>query len=325
MNSEILVSVICLAFNHEKYIRKALDGFVSQETTFQFEVLIHDDASTDGTADIIRQYHQKWPNIIKPIFQTDNQYSKGIPITRTILLPHAKGKYVAFCEGDDFWTDPLKLQKQAKFLEANPEYVCCTHGFLEINNKSGHTKICLNEESKEYTLEEVVDGGGAFFATASIMMSTKFLKSKPDFYNIRGFGDYQLVIYAAASGRLYHIQDVMCAYNMFLPHSWTALNYIDLENRKQHLKKLFLLLRNIDKGYDYKYTKIFETQALKKEYEYHTLDKNYRELRSCKYLPLYKYKSFKGKIGMLLNSYAPKLMPLILRIYKVFTKGEKNG
>ena len=127
--NDIVVTILTLAYNHEPYIRQCLDGIVMQQTTFKFELLIHDDASTDGTADIIREYESKYPNIIKPIYQKENQYSKKIPIGVTYLYPRAKGKYIALCEGDDYWTDPLKLQKQVDFLEANPEYVMCTHRF----------------------------------------------------------------------------------------------------------------------------------------------------------------------------------------------------
>lgn len=136
--NDIVVTILTLAYNHEPYIRQCLDGIVMQQTTFTFELLIHDDASTDGTADIIREYESKYPNIIKPIYQKENQYSKKIPIGVTYLYPRAKGKYIALCEGDDYWTDPLKLQKQVDFLEANPEYVMCTHMFKNYNesNKS---------------------------------------------------------------------------------------------------------------------------------------------------------------------------------------------
>ncbi|HHX61228.1 MAG TPA: glycosyltransferase [Epulopiscium sp.] len=104
-----LVSICCLAYNHEKFIRQALDGFIMQESNFPIEVLIHDDASTDDTANIIREYEKKYPEIIKPIYQTENQYSKGVGISVTYNFPRAKGKYIAMCEGDDYWTDPYYL------------------------------------------------------------------------------------------------------------------------------------------------------------------------------------------------------------------------
>lgn len=125
MRSNILVSVCCLAYNHEPFIRQCLEGFIMQKTNFKFEVLIHDDASTDNTADIIREYEERFPEIIKPVYQTKNQYSKGIDITQTIQYPRAKGKYIALCEGDDYWIDPNKLQRQVEFLENHEEYGLC--------------------------------------------------------------------------------------------------------------------------------------------------------------------------------------------------------
>ena len=121
MADGIKVSVICLAYNHEKYIRKCLDGFVMQKTNFKFEALVHDDASTDKTAEIIREYEEKYPDIIKPVYQTENQHSKKISIFTTFLAPNARGEYLAWCEGDDCWTDPGKLQKQVDFLDAHPD------------------------------------------------------------------------------------------------------------------------------------------------------------------------------------------------------------
>lgn len=129
MNKQIIVSICCITYNHEPYIRDAIEGFLMQKTDFPFEILIHDDASTDGTADIIREYEAKYPDIIKPIYQTENQYSKGIKVSQVYQFPRAKGKYIALCEGDDYWTDPYKLQKQVDFLEANKECVLTCHRY----------------------------------------------------------------------------------------------------------------------------------------------------------------------------------------------------
>jgi len=127
---EPLVSIVCLAYNHEKYIEKALDGFIMQKTNFPFEIVIHDDASTDNTTAIIRNYELKYPHLFRPIYQVENQFSKEKgKVTKTVFLA-AQGKYVALCEGDDYWTDPLKLQKQFDLMEAYPEYVMCTHDYL---------------------------------------------------------------------------------------------------------------------------------------------------------------------------------------------------
>ena len=160
--NKIMVSIISLAYNHASYIRECLDGFMMQKTNFAFEVLIHDDASTDGTADIIREYEAKYPDIIKPIYQTENQYSKGIPIGCTYLYPRAKGKYIALCEGDDYWTDPLKLQKQVDFLESHPDYVMCSHRFKQyIQDEHRFIKDWYTDETEDvvYDLANLINGG----------------------------------------------------------------------------------------------------------------------------------------------------------------------
>ena len=128
-HNELMVTIRCLTYNHEPYIRQCLDGFVMQKTNFRFEAIVHDDASTDGTAAIVREYAEKYPDIIKPIFETENQYSKKDGSIRRIMNEHTHGKYIAMCEGDDYWIDPLKLQKQVDFLEANPEYGMCFTDF----------------------------------------------------------------------------------------------------------------------------------------------------------------------------------------------------
>jgi len=97
-----------------------------QKTNFSFEVLIHDDCSTDGTTDIIREYAEKYPDIIKPLYEIENQYQNGKPAGSSVWnIPRAQGKYIAMCEGDDYWTDPFKLQKQVDFLESHPDYALC--------------------------------------------------------------------------------------------------------------------------------------------------------------------------------------------------------
>ena len=127
-----LVSISCITYNHAPYIRQCLDGFVMQKTNFPFEILIHDDASDDGTSDIIREFEKAYPSVIKPLFEEENQWSKGRRGSVVFNFPRAKGKYIALCEGDDYWTDPLKLQKQVDFLEAHPEYAMCFHNVKVI-------------------------------------------------------------------------------------------------------------------------------------------------------------------------------------------------
>lgn len=129
----VMVTIKCCTFNHEPYIRDCLEGFVMQKTNFKFEAIVHDDASTDGTAAIIKEYAEKYPDIIKPILETENQYSKHDGSLDCIMLKHMHGKYIAYCEGDDCWIDPLKLQKQVDYMEAHPDCVL-THTDMDVKN-----------------------------------------------------------------------------------------------------------------------------------------------------------------------------------------------
>ena len=159
-NTVPLVSVLCMTYNHENFIEDAINGFLIQETNFPFEVLIHDDASTDSTAKIIKKYEKKYPNIIKPIYQIKNQYSKGLCPLWEYLYPKAKGKYIAICEGDDYWTDPLKLQKQVDYLEAHPEVVISSFDANIVDsdgNKISDSKLPINHH-RDYSSQELLEG-----------------------------------------------------------------------------------------------------------------------------------------------------------------------
>ncbi len=148
MNDDnILVSIQCLVYNHEPYLRQCLDGFVMQKTNFRFEAIVHDDASTDGSAAIIREYSEKYPDIIKPIYEAENQYSKhgGFSALFDILNSACKGKYIAMCEGDDYWIDPMKLQKQVDFLESHPDYVYSCHRYEIYNEQTGELALARNK------------------------------------------------------------------------------------------------------------------------------------------------------------------------------------
>src|SRR5690625_5413198 len=132
---EPLVSISCITYDHEKFISDAIEGFLMQETTFPVEINIHDDASTDNTAKIVREYEKKYPNVLfNVIYQTENQYSKRDGSIRRIQHGRARGKYYATCEGDDYWIDPLKLQKQFEFLEFNIHFnlVCGEYKYINF-------------------------------------------------------------------------------------------------------------------------------------------------------------------------------------------------
>lgn len=178
-NQEILVSIRCCAYNHGQFIRQCLDGFVIQKTNFCFEAIVHDDASTDGTADIIREYAEQYPDIVKPIYEKENQYSKHDGSLRRIMDAHTHGKYIALCEGDDYWTDPYKLQKQVDFLESHPDYVMCSHRFDQYY-EDGHRLEKEKDDTfqgADYDLQNLI-GGKWLTQTLTVMYRRSALNLK---------------------------------------------------------------------------------------------------------------------------------------------------
>lgn len=175
-NAHPLVSICCITYNHEGYIRDAIEGFLMQETDFAFEVLIHDDASTDGTADIIREYEEKYPEIIKPIYQTENQYSQGLDPSKNNYV-RAKGEYIALCEGDDYWIDRKKLQKQVDALKKNPACNVCFHEAYHKYQKKRVFKTKRHRgNSRVLAPEQIIVHTNITMPTASIMMRGSILK-----------------------------------------------------------------------------------------------------------------------------------------------------
>jgi len=134
-SSEILVSIQCITFNHKAYLRQALDSFLRQKTTFGFEIIVHDDASTDGTTEIVKEYASIYPDKVIPMYEEENQWKKtGMKPVFAKMTDISKGKYIAYCEGDDFWQDDYKLQKQVDALESHPEASMCYTGFQTVDN-----------------------------------------------------------------------------------------------------------------------------------------------------------------------------------------------
>lgn len=126
-----VVSILCTTFNHERYIEQALHGFLSQDTEYAFEVLVHDDASTDRTAEILREWQARYPTVLRTTLQTENQFRRGVR-PMELLLAQARGRYIATCEGDDYWVAPSKLQRQVAFLEAHPDFSCTAHNYYHL-------------------------------------------------------------------------------------------------------------------------------------------------------------------------------------------------
>jgi glycosyltransferase involved in cell wall biosynthesis len=226
-----LVSISCITYNHENFIRDAIEGFLMQKTNFPVEILIHDDASTDKTASIVREYEEKYPHLIKPIYQTENQYSKRDGTIGRIQRGRARGKYIAICEGDDYWTDPLKLQKQVDFLEKNIEYSGCAHQSIVVKNDLEYSLFNINVP-KEVGIKDLI--GGRLFHTASILfirdVLTLFNDAPPVFS-----GDRFLFIFISLRGKIRFFDETMGIYRK---HDKGASSIATIQQMKLDLKSI---------------------------------------------------------------------------------------
>lgn len=219
MTDQVLVSICCITYNHAPYIRQCLDGFIMQQTDFAFEVLIHDDASTDGTTEIIKEYEAKYPDVIKPIYEEENQWVKGRGGSAIFNFPRARGKYIAMCEGDDYWTDPRKLQKQIVFLENNVSYSICGHRFVAFDENERSFKKFETGITGSYELYDLITKH-VFCSTLSIV----FRKTALDLTNLlqcRCLIDVVLAYMLLKGGKGYCLSDEMAVYRIHNSGIWS--------------------------------------------------------------------------------------------------------
>jgi len=247
--NDILVSVCVITYNHCNYIRQCLDAILMQQTIFPIEVIVNDDCSTDGTAEIIKEYELKYPHLFKPIYQVENQYSKGVRgMFAKFCFPKAKGKYIAMCEGDDYWTDPLKLQKQVDFLENNEDYSMCFHGAKIISTVNNHIDLrCDCIEDRDYSANELFQSWTV--PTASIVYRSECLHfpivKDEMFLN----GDIKLILMVSQFGKIRGMASIMSVYRMHV--GGVSYNPSIQEDRckkyPNHYKAIKANFNNIDK------------------------------------------------------------------------------
>lgn len=273
-----LVVIRSLVYNHEPYLRQCLDGFVMQQTTFPFVAVVHDDCSTDNSAAILREYAEKYPDIIKPVYETENQYSKpGGALIKALDAACKKygpdAKYYAPCEGDDYWTDPHKLQKQVEFLEAHPDYamVYCNGvvetptGNLTTENDYRKIKWPYKPESGDCPLEELLEYGSGCMLTAGLVYRSGVRASIPPECRNLPCGDYVLKVFAALAGKVYRIAEPMVVYRyQSSPSAWSSRA---LKKKVEHLKDVAWrhdvhMLAAADRASGYRHMELFRTKNL---------------------------------------------------------------
>lgn len=224
MRERVKLSIVCITYNHARFIRDALNGFVMQKTNFPFEILVHDDASTDGTADVIREYEAKYPDLFRCVYQTENQWGKKDPC-KDFLFPMVQGKYVALNEGDDYWTDENKLQKQVDFMELHPDFSVCFHPVIVHWDDDSRTDTVFPTKKERFnktvlTLDDLLKHN--FIQTNSVVYRWRFHQDSLNLVprNILP-GDYFLHLLHAQVGKIGFLNEVMSVYRRHRGGIWT--------------------------------------------------------------------------------------------------------
>lgn len=261
-NNENLVSIQCTVFNQKDHIKKCLDGFVMQKTNFKFEVIVYDDCSTDGTRDIIEEYSNRYPETIKTIFPEHNiAKSEGFYKINQLVYNQMNGKYIAFCEGDDYWTDENKLQIQVDYLENHPELVGCFHKSVRKNIVNPEVKDIYFPQAVLKNVKEVYTNKDIqkkyFIETCSVMY--RFDKYKEDFISTYPQkivnGDTYMLNYFSLHGNIGYIDRLMSVKTMNDFGIWNSQKQsTDEKNMKyaEEIVRLPIALNNLYKRFNKK-------------------------------------------------------------------------
>lgn len=207
-NRPVMVSIVCMVYNAAPYLDDCLGGFVRQRANFRFEAIVHDDFSTDGSADIIKDYAARYPGIIRPVIETENQYSKRDGSLQRAVYPLVRGKYIALCEGDDFWTDPGKLQRQVDFLESHPDYVAEAENGVEFNIVNKRKIVYSRLHEQDVTIPQLALRNS--FPTASVIYRSSAVT--PRFYALPNHYDTTVWCYLTTLGKFRYLENVSVLY-----------------------------------------------------------------------------------------------------------------
>lgn len=320
----IMVSVSCLVYNHASYLRQCLDSILSQKTNFRFELLIHDDASTDESADIIREYEERYPDIVRPIYQAVNQHSQRINIHFAHQYPRARGKYFCLCEGDDYWCDDTKLQTQFDIMETNPDCTMCVHrvqGVTVDGQPNGKLFPAYEAESGKFSgtqlIRDILSGKSYPFQTSSYFYKSEpytSLTETPEFMAIAVSGDVVRLLYLGDLGNIYFLDKTMSCYRMNSVGSWSSKVRRDISFRVNHIRNFIASLEKYDEFTEGRYHDEILADIRRREF---TIFKNLLDVRpmmSEPYRPLFNALPFTEKMCYRLVRYLPFTKGLIRRV-----------
>lgn len=240
-----MISICMITYNHEKFIREAIESVLSQKTNFRFELVIADDCSKDNTRQICIEYQEKYPDKIKLLLPEKNL---GMMANFVNTLQACNEKYIALCEGDDYWTDVNKLQKQVDFLEQNKDFVICFHNVVEFFAKDSNKNFCycLENQKDVSTLNDVLLRN--FMPTCSVVFRNKLIESLPSWYYNLKMGDWALHLLNSEHGKIKYINEVMAVHRIHDGGVWSGKKHS--ENIKDIINTYDIFNMHLAKKYD---------------------------------------------------------------------------
>lgn len=305
-----------------------MDSLLAQKTDFPYVILAHDDASTDGTPEILKEYAERYPEKVQLILQKENTYSKFPRVWATQVWPKVETPYIALCEGDDYWIDPDKLQMQVKFLEKHPEYSLSVTN-AETVTATGEPLGAIDHyaEDSDMPVEDLISGGGGYIATASIVTRTEYVKELPPFYYLSTVGDSPLQLYLAAIGKTRWHARKTCAYRINAFGSWTVQQLIgDQKKPIRYHESMVEMLEGFNAYTGRKYSEPLGAAIDRQLFEIARLKSDFKTMREPRFSCFYSKLSLKAKLLAWSLNKCPKLILAYRKVrFAVKKKDVKAG
>lgn len=285
-----LVTILCSTYNHAPYIKDTLDGILGQETDFSFEIVVHDDASTDGTSEIVLEYAERY-SCVRAVVEAENLYSQGINYFWEKLAPSLQSKYLARCEGDDYWIDKNKLQKQIEYLEGHEDCVACVHDSIVYDmRRKTRGRLSFLKGNQDISFSDLVSFASPYH-TSSLVNRTSLYRDYPSFVrSVPGIGDYPFRVYLATCGKVHYFDRAMSVYRRGVPGSWTVRRGSNANRRVEDCMNIIRMLKMADEYSYHCHRPEFNSAILEQEYTILDAQEKWDNLFKPPYRDIFLYK-----------------------------------
>lgn len=308
------ITVIVMTYNQKDYIRESLDSILRQKTNVDFNILIHDDCSSDGTSEIIDEYKKQYPDKIEVIHQKERTFLvvgfNGMLCS--YVAPIIESEYIAYCDGDDYWCDDKKLQKQYDFMSSHPGYSMCFHSAYQIRpNNDMSSKWFIKDEGDIDMFDIISERPGVCVATSSIFLKSDVFKDFSDWRKKYPVEDVPMYITAAMKGKIHRLKDVMCVYRQFAAGSWSAQNKGDNDKMVKNLNEMKEAVLRFDEQTNQQYHDLVVKEVESFDFRIAHITRDLKTIFSKVNKRFVKRLKFKERFSLKLQYRAPSLYNLL--------------